>query len=102
MLTLTVRDDADVIEVENPTNAAFDRRGNMWRSDTMLICQDTACTSWPHSNLVKQKLQLRHTCSGGLKEADVQLDPLCVAEPKNCTMVKSQEVSDTHKAKDAC
>ena len=28
--------------------------------------------------------------------------PECIQEPMNCTMVKSQDVSGTHKEKDSC
>jgi hypothetical protein len=67
ILSLTIKADADVVQVEDLTSQAFDRRGSMWRSDTQVVCQDQACVMSVSSPLVKQVLRLRHTCAGGIR-----------------------------------
>lgn len=92
-----------MVQIEDTTDRAYDRRGAQWKSDTQLMCSNQACVyAAGTSNLVTQQERIRHTCGGGLRAAGIQTDAECIAEPANCTMIVSRDVSVTHAAQDQC
>jgi hypothetical protein len=63
---------------------------------------DQACIYPTTSNIVSQALRVRHTCAGGMRWAGLQVVQECLDAPMNCTMIKSFDVSDTHKDQNQC